>query len=133
MKTQSIKQRLSLHASPREVYDSLMSSTKHSQFTGAPAKISRRVGGKFSAYDGYATGKNIELVKNKKIVQTWRASDWPEGIESELTIILTPTKTGCSILLTQKGVPTDQIDSIKQGWIDFYWHPMKEMFKNNKK
>jgi len=65
-----------------------MDSGKHAQFTGGEAKISRKVGGKFTAFDGYSEGVNIELVADKKIVQTWRASDWPDGQYSQVTFSL---------------------------------------------
>ena len=75
MKTRTIRQTVAFKATPHEVFEALMDSKKHSEFTGGKAKISRNVSGKFTAYDGYAEGTNLELVKDKKIVQTWRASD----------------------------------------------------------
>ncbi|MBI3232331.1 MAG: SRPBCC domain-containing protein, partial [Candidatus Doudnabacteria bacterium] len=62
-----------------------MDSKKHSAITGGAASISRKIGGKVSAYDGYISGKNVELVADKKIVQTWRASDWEDGHFSLVT------------------------------------------------
>ena len=79
--------------SAQEIYDALMDSKKNSLFTNGKASISKKVGGKFSAYDGYATGKNLELVEGKKIVQTWRASDWKESdVDSIVTFSFTNTK-----------------------------------------
>ena len=77
MKT--IKQTVLFNASPNDIFEMLMDSKKHSRFTGAPARISRKVVGKISAYEGYIEGENVELVQDKKIVQKWRESDWPEG------------------------------------------------------
>jgi activator of HSP90 ATPase len=76
MKTKSIRQIVLFRVPPREVYEALIHSKKHAAFTGSGARISRKVGGRFSVFDGYATGKNVELVEGKKIVQTWRAGDW---------------------------------------------------------
>jgi uncharacterized protein YndB with AHSA1/START domain len=59
------------------VYDALMSSRHHAKFTGAPASISKKEGGSFSVFGDYATGNNLELIPGKKIVQTWRADNWP--------------------------------------------------------
>ncbi len=92
--------------------------------------ISRRVGGTFTAYDGYASGKNLELVPGKKIVQTWRANDWPKGTSSRLTVRLQKTKTGTRLTLIQSGVPDRQHASIKRGWVEFYWKPMKELLED---
>ena len=76
MKT--IKQKIIFKATPEDVYEALMDSKKHSKFTGSKAVISRRVGGKFTCYDGSLSGETIELVANKRIVQRWRSDDWPE-------------------------------------------------------
>ncbi|MDP1678492.1 MAG: SRPBCC family protein [Bacteroidota bacterium] len=133
MKTKSIKQKILFKTSPHEVYDALMDSKKHTKFTGATAKISRNINGKFSVYDGYAFGKNLELVPDKKIVQTWRASDWEEGINSQVVFEITPAKNGCTLIFTQTDVPDKHFSSIKQGWVDFYWVPMKKMFEIVKK
>lgn len=116
-------------ASPHEVYELLMDSKKHSAFTGDKAVISRRVGGKFKAFGDYATGKNIELVEDKKIVQTWRASDWPAGASSTVTYEFEASGKNTKLKFTQEGIPEEQYDSIKQGWIDYYWEPMKKFLE----
>jgi len=113
--------------SPHEVYEILMDSKKHSKLTGDKAKISREVGGKFSTFGDYAGGVNLELIPDKKIVQSWRASDWPEDHFSKITFILKSAKGGTKLTFTQTGTPDEYFDSIKQGWEDYYWTPMKEM------
>jgi activator of HSP90 ATPase len=129
VKKNDIKQKVSFNASAHDVYEALMDSKKHAKFTGGPAKISRKIGGKFSVYDGYAAGKNLELMPDEKIVQTWRASDWDEEDISEISFTFTPTKTGCTVIFTQKNVPSKHLSAIKQGWIDYYWMPMKKMLE----
>ncbi|MBP9821957.1 MAG: hypothetical protein KBC81_00700 [Candidatus Pacebacteria bacterium] len=66
MKTKNITRSVVLKTSTHEVYDALMSSKKHSHFTGAKASMGQKVGGKISAYDGYIDGKNLELKEDKK-------------------------------------------------------------------
>lgn len=129
MKTKTIRQTATFKASPAEVYEMLMDSRKHSKFTGGKASISRKEGGSFSAYDGYCSGKNIELIPDKKIVQSWRASEWKEGHFSKATFSLSKTKTGTKLSFTQSGVPVKYYNAIKNGWIEHYWNPMKEMFE----
>lgn len=128
-KSKIIKQVVNIKASPEDIYNVLMSSKKHAELTGATAKISLKGGGKFSVYDSYATGKNIKLVPGKKIVQEWRASDWEEGENSLVTFDFMKTKTGTRITFTHKNVPANQLKSISNGWKEFYWEPLKEMFQ----
>src|SRR5206468_4282723 len=77
--SKTIRQTATFKTSPHEVYEALMDSRKHSKFTGAPAKLSRKVGGEFTAFGGSLSGKTTELVADKKILQEWRADDWPAG------------------------------------------------------
>ncbi len=127
MKT--IQQSVTLKVSPHEVYEALMDSRKHSKFTGEEASISREVGGKFSAYGEYITGVNLELVPDKKIVQSWRGRDWPEGHYSKATFYLEKIKYGTRLTFTQTEVPDEQYDEISKGWHDYYWTPMKKMLE----
>ena len=129
MKTKTIRQSVTLKASPHDVYEALMDSRKHSQLTGGKASISREVGGKFSAFDGYCEGTNLQLVPDKKIVQSWRASDWPEGHYSKVTFSLKEVEDGTHLTFTQTGVPEEQYEDISQGWRDYYWAPMKKMLE----
>jgi len=129
METKTVKQTVTFKASPHDVYEALMDSKKHSQFTGDKAIISRKVGGKFSAFDGYSEGTNLELIPDSKIVQTWRASDWPEGHYSKVTFILNEVNGGTRLDFTQTGIPEEQQKDVSQGWRDYYWAPMKEMLE----
>ena len=132
MKTRDIKQTEHFEASPAEIYDAIMDSKKHAQFTGAAAKIENKVGGNFSAHGGYITGKNLELVPGKKIVQSWHAEEdhWPDDYFSKITFDLKQDKKGGTTLnFTHEGVPVEHADSIEDGWVTYYWEPLKEMFE----
>lgn len=128
----TIRQSVTFKASPHAVYEALMDSRKHGRFTGGKAVISRRVGGKFSVFDGYASGVNLELVAGKKIVQEWRASDWPADHYSKATFQLAKVKAGTRLTFTQSGVPDRHYSSIKSGWIEFYWTPLKQMLETRR-
>ncbi len=125
----TIRQSVTFKATPHQVYEALMDSRKHARFSGDTASISRKVGGKIMAYGDYITGTNVELVQDKKIVQAWRAADWPTGHKSRVTFSLKPIGGGTRLTFTHTGVPDDQYESIKQGWIENYWMPMKAMLE----
>ena len=120
-----IKQTVTFKATPHDVYEALMDSKKHAAFTGGKAGISRLVGGKYSVYDNYITWKNIELVPDKKIVQDWRAVDWPEGVFSRITFEFTAVSEGTRLDFTHADLPEGTEEEFTQGWIDNYWDPMK--------
>jgi uncharacterized protein YndB with AHSA1/START domain len=76
MKTKTLRQNVTFKASPKEVYDMLMVSKKHAALSGEPAKISNKVGGKFTAWGSHISGFNLALQPGRKIVQAWRATGW---------------------------------------------------------
>ena len=129
IKTKNISQSISFKASPHNIYEALMDSKKHSQFTGDEANMSKRVGGKFTAGNGYITGENIELIADQKIVQWWRGSDWPENHYSKVTFALNKSNEGTDLEFTQSGVPEEHFEEISQGWHTYYWEPLKKMLE----
>jgi hypothetical protein len=72
MQTKTLRQTVTFKASPHEVYDILMDSKKHRSLSGEPAKISKKVGGKFTAWGSHLSGINLVLKPGKKIVQASR-------------------------------------------------------------
>jgi activator of HSP90 ATPase len=130
MKTTTIKQSATIPAAPKEVYSALMSSAKHSKFTGAPAKIGKKVGDPYYTYDGYIIGKNLELKPGKTIVQTWIAMEdkWPAGHESKITFELKEVKGGTKINFLHEDVPVAIAKSFVTGWKTYYWTPLKRYF-----
>jgi activator of HSP90 ATPase len=132
MKTRTIRQTITLDASPRDVYEMLMDEKKHARFTNGAAQISRDVGGAFFTNNRYSTGTNKELVQDTKIVQTWRASDWPDDHYSTLTITLSPVSSKTKLSVVQTGVPEDQYEEISQVWYDYYWDPLKNVLEKGR-
>ena len=55
------------------IYHAWLNSEKHSKMTGGEAESSDQEGESFSAWDGYISGINKELIENKKIVQVFRS------------------------------------------------------------
>ena len=116
-------------ATPDEVYTAFLDPKKHAAFTCSAATGSARVGGKFTAWDGYISGVNRELVKGKTIVQDWETTEWPKDAPpSRLALSFEAAKGGTAIKMVHSNVPADQADSLRQGWIDYYWTPLKAYF-----
>jgi len=129
MKVKTIKQEVIVPATPVEVCEAFMDAKKHSPFTGSRAACDPRVGGEFTAWDGYISGKNLELEKGKRIIQEWVTTDWPEEYPpSRLALNFKAVKEGTEISMIHSEVPAEQADDIEQGWIDFDWEPLKEYF-----
>jgi len=111
-------------ASPRRVYEALMTTEQHGSFTGGEANISPDVGGAFSCHDGQITGRNVELVENETIVQAWRVAAWDAGLYSIVKLQLSAEGEGTRLVLDHSGVPDGMRDAIDAGWHARYWGPL---------
>jgi uncharacterized protein YndB with AHSA1/START domain len=126
----TIRQSVFIKASPEAVYMAIVDARRHSEFTGSPATTNDIVGAEFTAWDGYISGKNLELVKGKKIVQEWKTTEWPEGYPpSILRLTLTPKRGGTELKMLHSKVPAEQVRSYRDGWHSAYWNPLKEYFQ----
>jgi Activator of HSP90 ATPase len=117
-----------LKARAIDVYNTWLSSDGHTRMTGAEATVSDKTAETFTAWDGYITGKNIELIEGKKIVQSWRTTEFKEEEKDSELVIELEEKDGWTFLsLKHLNVPGNGAD-YKKGWEDFYFKPMKKYF-----
>lgn len=125
-KITTITQTVTLPAGPERVYAALTDPKQHSAFTGAEATGEPKIGGTFTAWDGYITGQYLELVPNQKIVADWSTTEWPEGYRpSKITITLTPEGDQTKLELLHENVPAQQADDYDSGWHQSYWLPLE--------
>lgn len=128
MKTKTLHQSVVFETEPHEVYETLMDSKKHAAFTGAKAKIGRNVGDDFSVWDDWATGTNVEIVPDKKIVQKWRGADWPKDHYSHVMFELKKVDRGTRLDFTQTDIPESLYEELAKGWREWYWEKLKVYF-----
>jgi activator of HSP90 ATPase len=114
-------------ATPSDVYDTLMDSKKHGALSGQKTTVSRRVGGTFKVGRDLE-GKHLRLVPGKRIVQTWRANNWPKGKYSKATFAFTRSPGGAKVTFTQTRVPDEFYREIASGWKAYYWTPLRKKF-----
>src|ERR1035437_3258113 len=92
-----------------KLYKAWLDSKEHSSFTGSKAVVSKGLNRKFTAYDGYISGKNLILEPNKRIVQSWRETDFPEKHpDSFIEIVFDPKKAGTKVTLKHSGIRSEE-------------------------
>jgi len=112
------------NTSPKDLYEIYMSSELHSKAIGAPAAIRDVEGSDFTAHGGYITGKNLQLIKGRLIVQNWRARSWsPDDIDSTFIIYLEPRGNDTLLHAVHANVPDDAVEGLDSGWHKMYWEP----------
>jgi uncharacterized protein YndB with AHSA1/START domain len=126
---ESLKLQVDLPVSPERVYRAWLDGYEHGKFTGGAARIDARVGGKYTAWDGYIEGETLVMTPFTHIVQTWRTGDFPPGSpDSQIEIRLEPTCLGCMLTLDHTGIPEGQARQYMQGWEDYYFRPLRDYF-----
>ncbi len=115
-------------ATPSVVYNAWLNSNEHSKMTGGQAKVSANIGESFEAWDGYIQGKNLELDSPKRILQSWRTSEFAESEnDSLLEILFEIEQDETRIVIRHSNLP-DHGMQYQQGWVDSYFIPMKAYF-----
>jgi activator of HSP90 ATPase len=118
-----------LPADTQTIYDAWLSGDQHTVMTGGKAEVEPRVGGPFTAWDGYITGHTITLEPGQRIVQSWRTSDFSEtDQDSQIEVTLEPLGKGTKITIHHSNVP-DRLRSFEAGgWQSHYFDPMRAHF-----
>ena len=130
MKTKTLRQTVTFKATPMEVYEAIMDSKKHQSLSGEKAVVSRKIGGRFTAWNSHLSGFNLVLKPGEKIVQAWRATGWWPDHYSIVIFDIQKAPGGAKLRFTQIGIPPNRYSGHFRGWIETYWTPMKEVFAN---
>ncbi len=120
------------NVSPEDLFEIYIDSKKHSAAIGAPASVSRRVGGEFKAFgEGHVRGRNLAIVPERMIVQSWRGEPWKKNdLDSILVLSFSKTPKGAKVDLVQANIPDDAYTRVnEEAWVKLYWEPWKSYLK----
>ncbi|RYG03254.1 MAG: ATPase [Chitinophagaceae bacterium] len=120
------KKYFELGGEPEDVYTALTNPATIQLWSGEPAEMSTEPGSEFSLWDGSISGKNLEFVPGKKIVQEWYFGDREE--QSIVTIIIHDHKHGSSVEVRQSNIPDEDYENIVKGWVENYFGSLEEFF-----
>jgi uncharacterized protein YndB with AHSA1/START domain len=116
-------------ASARAVYEAWLDSIAHSEMTGSAAEMSDEIDAEVSAWDGYISGRNLELVPGERIVQSWRTTKFDDDQDdSVVTVLLEDAEDGTLLTLIHSNVPDDHRSYEEGGWQSNYFEPMQAYF-----
>ena len=97
--------------------------------TGGEAHIDPSVGGDYDAWDGYISGKTLELEPGRRIVQSWRTAEFAtDEPDSRIEVVLEPSGTGTLLTIHHFTVPDGQLAYEESGWRENYFEPMRDYF-----
>jgi activator of HSP90 ATPase len=137
--SEAIHQEITFKASPHAVYEALMTSHQFDAITrlsdavtlvtaadAKPTSISREVGGPFTLFGGYITGRNLELLGDERLVQSWRAASWNAGDYSIVRFALAANGADTQLVFDHRGFPEGQGKHLARGWYTHYWEPLSK-------
>jgi len=117
-------------AEPQRVFTAWLDSKEHAAFTGGgEAVVEPWAGGRFISWDGYIHGILLGVETGKRIVQTWRTSEFPpEARDSRLTVEFEPARGGTRVRIRHGDLPPSQVKKYEKGWVQHYLKPLADYF-----
>lgn len=119
----TIQQTYHIHGPVQSVWAALVQPKHIAVWSGAPARMSAKVGAGFRLWGGDIHGRNIAVIPKKKLVQEWFGGDWTKP--SMVTITLAAEKAGTRLRLIQTGVPAGERHEFADGWKLYYFGPLQ--------
>ena len=132
----AIHQEVTFQATARQVYaaltvasrfqkvESFSAAAKSLDINSPAAEIDAQAGGAFSLFAGYITGRQLELVEGRRIVQAWRSGSWDAGMYSIAHFELSDKDGSAALVFDHAGFPAGTADHLAAGWHLNYWEPL---------
>jgi uncharacterized protein YndB with AHSA1/START domain len=115
-----------LPAKPAQLYDMYINPRLHAAITGFPVKIAARAGARFEAFGGALSGKVLQVVPGRLIVQSWRSTHFGKrDLDSTLVLAFLPHRRGGRIMLTHVNVAAQDYGGVSEGWAKYYFVPWR--------
>lgn len=118
-----------INAGTDDVYSALTNPVTIELWSGYPAVMSEEPGSEFSLWEGDITGRNIEFVPGRKVVQEWYFGDREE--KSVVTITIRPEGGDSVVTVEQTNIPDEDFSNIAEGWREYYIGAIISLFNPN--
>jgi uncharacterized protein YndB with AHSA1/START domain len=127
---ETLTQQEYLPASPSSVFNALTDPDLQVLWAGSEATGKGKVGNKFMIFNGYISGRYLDLQSGKRILEQWRTAQWPEGLPSSVVeITLAQAGEATMVTLVQSLIPHGWTESVRKEWINRYWIPLRVFFE----
>ena len=129
MKKDALRVVTTLPVAPTTLYFAWLNSEQHAAMTGGAAKIDPSVGSKFTAWNGYISGKLVVLDLGRRIIMSWRTTDFPrDAADSKVEVHFEALGGSTRVTILHTEIPEGQGEKYRQGWNDNYFVPMLTYF-----
>jgi activator of HSP90 ATPase len=125
----TFKKTFKIKAEASDVYSALTNPYTIELWTGYPSVMSTEPGSEFSLWEGDITGRNIEFIQDKKVVQEWYFGERSE--RSIVTITIQKDREDSVVTVEHTNIPDEDFDDIAEGWREFYFGAINTFFNPN--
>ncbi len=127
MKT--FRKSFSINTEPADIYSAITNAYTIGLWSGYPAVMSTEPGSEFSLWEGDITGRNIEFVPDRKVIQEWYFGDQAE--KSIVTITIAGDGGNSIVTVEHTNIPDEEFDEIAEGWREYYMGAIISFFNPN--
>ncbi len=119
-----------LNVTPNVAYNTWLDSKGHENMTGGEASFINEIDTDFTAWNGYIFGKILQLEPNKRIVQTWRTSEFEANTpDSVVEVTFETSNNGTLFTLIHTALDSKSaVEKYQIGWEEHYIQPMLKHF-----
>jgi len=125
----NFKKTFKINAEPSDVYSAITNPYTIELWSGYPAQMSTDPGSEFSLWEGDITGRNLEFIQDKKVVQEWYFGDQAE--KSIVIITIASDREYSLVTVEHTNIPDEEFDGIAEGWREYYFDAIKNFFNPN--
>lgn len=125
----NFKKTFHINAEPSDIYAALTNPYTIELWSGYPAQMVAASGEEFSMWEGDITGKILELIPDKRVVQEWYFGE--AGVESIVTINISPMGGASVVVVEHTNIPDDDFENITEGWVEYYMGAIRRFYNPN--
>lgn len=118
-----------INASPSDIYAAITNKYTIELWSGYPAEMSTDPGSEFSLWEGDITGRNLEFIQDRKIIQEWYFGEQDE--KSIVTIDINSDGDNSIVTVEHTNIPDDDFAEIAEGWREYYIGAIISFFNPN--
>jgi len=125
----TVNKKYIIRAKPDRVFDYLTHPLKIERWSGSSAEMDVKEGSTFSLWEGSIHGINRKISRSQ-IVQDWKEKTWKDYSRVTMNLTAGDKKEITELELIHENIPEASVDSINQGWDEYYFNPLIDLVEN---
>lgn len=123
----TIHQTYHIDAPVSKVWEALVDPKVIEIWSGDKVEMKAELGFNWKLWSGQMHGENVQVVPEKKLVQTWLTDDLPPT--SMVTFTLSESEDGTDLELLHENVSDEEFENYSLGWDEHYCGAIKELLE----